>query len=347
MPPDTTLITILHTNDLHARIEQLRFISAMVKRIRKEVTERGGHTLLWDAGDGPDRRLLESDVTKGTAIIALMNAVGYDAAALGNADVMTYGPENLARLAEQLETADQPSIVMKQQNALQLLAAYRSALVEKQLALRQARSQLKAQEAYLEGIDDMEVSESEVMRIARYDPRHRRAVEVLEAFKELTKHSKEAAAANAPRRATQHSQFRLEAAQAKVDEREEELREEVMRKSSGCGADSIIMAVGVPEIVDDLQKMVRSGGVLNLFAGFSGSPTPPMDINAIHYSETVVTGTSGSNARHTTEALKLMTGKEIDLTRLISYQLPLAEIFRGLEIVRGREGMRVLIRPNG
>ena len=100
MPSDTTSLTILHTNDLHARIEQLPFISAMIKRVRQEVADRGGHTLLWDAGDAEDRLLLESDVTKGTAIMAMMNVIGYDATALGNAAVVTYGPDNLARLAE-------------------------------------------------------------------------------------------------------------------------------------------------------------------------------------------------------------------------------------------------------
>ncbi len=127
----------------------------------------------------------------------------------------------------------------------------------------------------------------------------------------------------------------------------EDLREEVLKRSDGCGADSIIMAAGVPEIVDDLQKMVRTGGVLNLFAGFSGSPTPPIDVNAIHYGEIIVTGTSGSNAFHTLEALKLMKSRQIDLTPLISHQLPLSEIHHGLEIVERREGMRVVIRPNG
>jgi 2',3'-cyclic-nucleotide 2'-phosphodiesterase (5'-nucleotidase family) len=100
MSPDTTQLTILHTNDLHARIEQLPFISAMAKRIRREVESGGGHALLWDAGDPEDRMLLESDVTKGVTIAAIMNVVGYDAAALGNSSAPTYGPRNLARIAE-------------------------------------------------------------------------------------------------------------------------------------------------------------------------------------------------------------------------------------------------------
>lgn len=100
MPSDTTLLTILHTNDLHARIEQLPFISAMVKRIRNEIADQGGYTLFWDSGDAEDRILLESDVTKGAAIMTIMNALGYDAAALGNAAVVTYGPDNLRRLGQ-------------------------------------------------------------------------------------------------------------------------------------------------------------------------------------------------------------------------------------------------------
>lgn len=100
MPSDTTTLTILHTNDLHARIEQLPFISAMAKRIRKDVVSRGGRALLWDAGDAEDRILLESDVTKGTAIATIMNEMGYDAAAPGASVTLTYGPQNLSRLAK-------------------------------------------------------------------------------------------------------------------------------------------------------------------------------------------------------------------------------------------------------
>jgi len=109
MSPDTTQLTILHTNDLHARIEQLPFISAMAKRIRGEVESSGGHALLWDAGDPEDRMLLESDVTKGVAIAAIMNVVGYDAVALGNSAAPTYGPRNPASLDSRRYPTPTPS----------------------------------------------------------------------------------------------------------------------------------------------------------------------------------------------------------------------------------------------
>ncbi|HEM61490.1 MAG TPA: bifunctional metallophosphatase/5'-nucleotidase [Chloroflexi bacterium] len=100
MSSHNVVLTILHTNDLHARIERLPFLSAMVRRIRAEVAALGGHTLLWDAGDAEDRILLESDVTKGAAIAAILNAMGYDAAALGNSAAPTYGPASVARIAQ-------------------------------------------------------------------------------------------------------------------------------------------------------------------------------------------------------------------------------------------------------
>jgi 5'-nucleotidase len=100
MTSSTTHLTILHSNDIHGRIEQLPFLSAMARSIRAEVASRGGHVLLWDAGDAEDRILLESDVTKGAAIVAMMSAAGYDAAAIGNSIGVTYGPENLAQIAK-------------------------------------------------------------------------------------------------------------------------------------------------------------------------------------------------------------------------------------------------------
>jgi 2',3'-cyclic-nucleotide 2'-phosphodiesterase (5'-nucleotidase family) len=99
MATDITRLTILHTNDLHARVEQLPLIGAMVRRIREEVANQGGHTLLWDAGDAEDRILLESDVTKGAALARILSVMGYDAVALGNSAGVAYGPKNIADLA--------------------------------------------------------------------------------------------------------------------------------------------------------------------------------------------------------------------------------------------------------
>ncbi len=86
-------LSILHTNDLHGHVDALARISTMAGQIRRRVAAEGRLVQLWDAGDAEDRTLLESDVTKGAAVMALLNAAGYDLAALGNAVVLSYGPQ--------------------------------------------------------------------------------------------------------------------------------------------------------------------------------------------------------------------------------------------------------------
>jgi 5'-nucleotidase len=92
-------LTILHTNDLHGRVERLACLSSMARRIREQVGAAGGVTLLVDVGDAEERSLLESDVTKGAAVMALLSAAGYQAMAVGNGGPLGYGPQCLAGMA--------------------------------------------------------------------------------------------------------------------------------------------------------------------------------------------------------------------------------------------------------
>ncbi|MFN8596072.1 MAG: bifunctional UDP-sugar hydrolase/5'-nucleotidase [Anaerolineae bacterium] len=96
-----TRLTILHTNDLHARITQLVRIAALAKTIRRDVEAAGGHCVLWDAGDAEDTTLVESSMTKGNAVMAMLRGAGYELEALGNASPLRYGPQCIAALAEQ------------------------------------------------------------------------------------------------------------------------------------------------------------------------------------------------------------------------------------------------------
>ncbi len=95
-----TRLTILHTNDLHGRVEQVFRIAVLAKQIRQEVTAGGGHCVLWDAGDAEDTILYESSMTKGRAMMALLHGAGYELEALGNATPLRYGPQTIAGLAE-------------------------------------------------------------------------------------------------------------------------------------------------------------------------------------------------------------------------------------------------------
>jgi len=84
---------------LHGRVEQLLRIATLVRRIRNEVEGSGGHCLFLDAGDAEDTSNLESSLTKGSAIEAILRGAGCDYVALGNAIPLRYGPESIENLA--------------------------------------------------------------------------------------------------------------------------------------------------------------------------------------------------------------------------------------------------------
>lgn len=92
-------LTVLHTNDLHGRVQQLLRIASLVRRIRSEVESQGGYCLYLDAGDAEDTTLLESSLTKGSAMEAMLRSAGCEQVALGNAIPLRYGPEAVENLA--------------------------------------------------------------------------------------------------------------------------------------------------------------------------------------------------------------------------------------------------------
>lgn len=64
-------LTVLHTNDLHGRVEQLARVATLVRSIRQQVQGEGGVCFYFDCGDSEDTRQLESSLTKGAAIEVL------------------------------------------------------------------------------------------------------------------------------------------------------------------------------------------------------------------------------------------------------------------------------------
>jgi 2',3'-cyclic-nucleotide 2'-phosphodiesterase (5'-nucleotidase family) len=95
-----TLLTILHTNDLHGRVHQLPRITTISRQVRAEVEANGGFCVLWDIGDAEDPTLFESRMTKGSAMLSMLRAAGYDQAVLGNATPIRYGPQAVQGLAD-------------------------------------------------------------------------------------------------------------------------------------------------------------------------------------------------------------------------------------------------------
>jgi len=99
-------ITILHTNDIHGRLENvikgdngIARIATLVEQIRDEAALEGRFVLLLDAGDATHGTLL-ANYFEGKPVIDVMNTMGYDAMEIGNHD-FNYGQAGLAERAAQ------------------------------------------------------------------------------------------------------------------------------------------------------------------------------------------------------------------------------------------------------
>ncbi|GGG26636.1 bifunctional metallophosphatase/5'-nucleotidase [Paenibacillus abyssi] len=88
-------VVLLHSNDIHSRLEQASKISTYITEERRMVGS--DRLLVVDCGDHMDRMRMETEGSDGRVNIELMNEAGYEAAAIGNNEGLTYSKEELER----------------------------------------------------------------------------------------------------------------------------------------------------------------------------------------------------------------------------------------------------------
>ncbi len=106
----------------------------------------------------------------------------------------------------------------------------------------------------------------------------------------------------------------------------------VRRETDGRGADVVITACPVPEVQSRAIGLLAPFGRLCLFGGLPKSAGPvALDTNAIHYGNFLVTGSTGGSVQDYRIALRLVAGKRVDLTRIISHTFPMSELKQAYE----------------
>ncbi|MBM7565394.1 bifunctional metallophosphatase/5'-nucleotidase [Paenibacillus sacheonensis] len=90
---DAPHVVLLHSNDIHSRLEQAARIANYIKDARGTYGDH--HLLTLDIGDHMDRMRVETEASDGLVNIDLMNAAGYEAVTLGNNEGLTFTPEQL------------------------------------------------------------------------------------------------------------------------------------------------------------------------------------------------------------------------------------------------------------
>lgn len=118
----------------------------------------------------------------------------------------------------------------------------------------------------------------------------------------------------------------------------------VMDTTKNQGVNVAITAVPAPAIQTEAIKLLMPFGRLCLFAGLPvGTPPPPMDTNAIHYKNLVVTGMTGGAPMDYRTALRLIETRRVDVTQIISHVLPFGEVGQAYELALASQGLKIVL----
>lgn len=116
----------------------------------------------------------------------------------------------------------------------------------------------------------------------------------------------------------------------------------------GVSLDVAIVAVGDAVAYQQAFATLGPRGRLVVFSGLSGATAAQsLDLNRIHYLEQTIVGAYGCSRRHGEQALDWIASRRIFVEDLITHRFPLDELGAALEVVRRREGMKVLMYPKG
>lgn len=121
------------------------------------------------------------------------------------------------------------------------------------------------------------------------------------------------------------------------------LDEFVKARCDGLGADVAILAIGVPQLANDALNIVRKGGRVNLFAGFSAGAMSDIDVNLIHYNELIVTGASALSRRDYELAMNMLSNGQIDANSLITHRYSVADSLAAFDEAGSGRALKVAI----
>jgi len=128
-----------------------------------------------------------------------------------------------------------------------------------------------------------------------------------------------------------------------VDPTQEDLRAVLHAATGGRGADVVICAIGIPALARQATDLVRHGGRLSLFAGFSKGETAEMDVNAIHYNEITVTGAFGLTRRTFDMAFDMVASGGLDVAPLITASFPLQDAVQAFGVAETGSALKVAL----
>ncbi len=130
-----------------------------------------------------------------------------------------------------------------------------------------------------------------------------------------------------------------------VDPTKEDLPAIVDRETNGQGMDVIVMAIGVPALVNSTLKLCKRGGTVNLFAGFAGTGESTIEVNTIHYNEINVNGSTAYKLEDYLAAAEMIKSGKIDADKIVTHRFKIEDFQKAYDVCVAGTGLKVIIEP--
>ena len=130
-----------------------------------------------------------------------------------------------------------------------------------------------------------------------------------------------------------------------VNPAEEDLKKIIYQETDGIGADVVIVAIGVPGLVNPSLELARKGGTVNLFAGFTKDVGATIDPNLIHYGELNVTGSSAYKRKDYLDAAQMVISGHVDLDKIVTHTFKIEDFQAAYELNKKGLGLKIEIEP--
>jgi L-iditol 2-dehydrogenase len=131
-----------------------------------------------------------------------------------------------------------------------------------------------------------------------------------------------------------------------VGPRKQDLREAVLKVTSGRGADVVVVAVSSATLQEQAVELAARRGRVNFFAGLAaGRDRACISSNWIHYGQVTVTGTTGSNYLQYRQTLQMLASGRLSLQPLVTAKRSLQEIEAALADAASGEHLKVVLIP--
>lgn len=115
--------------------------------------------------------------------------------------------------------------------------------------------------------------------------------------------------------------------------------------TGGGGADRVLVCAPDRTAQEQSILLAAKGGIVSLFASLpKGASDITLDSRVIHYGQISVVGASDSTAAQGREALRLLETGAVDAEKLITHEVTLDHILDGIEIMKRKIGLKVLVR---